>query len=132
VPGGIINQGRHSVKRTLLSLLCVVGLVLGAAACTPEEQSKAAIRQYFPEAQHDKATRVADCESGLDPEAVSPGGGNWGLFQINTVHKPMVQSMGYSWSQITDPYVNAKVARRIYDDALRRGSGWTPWACRYA
>lgn len=116
------------MKRILLPLLCVIGLVLGASACSPREESKAAIREYFPE-QYDKAVRVATCESGLDPEAVSPGGGNWGLFQINTVHKPMVQRMGYSWSRITEPHVNAKVARVIYDDADRRGNGWSPWSC---
>ncbi|HXH58578.1 transglycosylase SLT domain-containing protein [Iamia sp.] len=117
------------MKRILLPVLCIVGLAVGASACTPEDLSKDAIRQNFPSSQHDKATRVADCESSLNPEAVSPGGGNWGLFQINTVHKPMVERMGYSWEQITDPYVNAKVARRIFADA---GDTWGPWACRGA
>lgn len=85
-----------------------------------------AIAAYFGDV-YDKAVRVARCESGLDPGAVSPGGGNWGLFQINTVHRGMVESMGYSWDQILDPYVNADVARHIYDS-----SGWGPWGCRGA
>ncbi len=46
------------------------------------------------------------------------------LFQINTVHASRVEAMGYSWSQITDPYVNAKVARSVYNS-----SGWSAWAC---
>ncbi len=117
------------MKRILLPVLCIVGLAVGASACTPDDLSKDAIRQNFPSSQHSKAIRVADCESGLNPGAVSPGGGNWGLFQINTVHKPMVQRMGYSWDQIKDPYVNAKVARRIFADA---GDTWGPWACRGA
>jgi hypothetical protein len=117
------------VKRILLPVLCVVALAVGAAACTPEDVSKDAIRQNFPSSEHGKAIRVADCESSLNPEAVSPGGGNWGLFQINTVHKPMVQRMGYSWEQIKDPYVNSKVARRIFADA---GNTWGPWGCRQA
>jgi soluble lytic murein transglycosylase-like protein len=85
-----------------------------------------AIATYFGDV-YDKAIRVARCESGLNPAAVSAGGGNWGLFQINKVHQGLVESMGYSWDQILDPYVNAAVARHIYD-----GSGWSPWGCRYA
>ena len=124
------------MKRTLLLTVCALGLIVAASACTPipgssRQQAVDAIARYFPE-QRAKAERVATCESGMNPAAVSPGGGNWGLFQINTVHKPMVARMGYSWSQITNAYVNAKVARVIYDDADRRGSGWQPWSCGYA
>lgn len=115
------------MKRILLSLVCVVGLVLGLSACSPQEMSKDAIRQYFPEVS-DKAIAVAQCESGLNPAAVSAGGGNVGLFQINTVHRPMVQQMGFDWSQMKDPYVNTRVARRLYDSS----GGWGPWSCRHA
>lgn len=115
------------MKRILLSLVCVAGLVLGLSACNPQEVSKDAIRQNFPEASS-KAIAVAQCESGLNPEAVSAGGRNIGLFQINSVHQPMVQRMGYQWDQMTDPYVNSKVARRLYDNA----GGWGPWSCRHA
>ena len=86
-----------------------------------------AIATYFGDV-YDKAIRVARCESSLDPSAVSAGGGNWGLFQINKVHRALVESMGYSWDQILDPYVNSAVARHIYDSA----GGWSPWGCRYA
>ncbi len=78
--------------------------------------------------RYDKAIRVARCESSLNPDAVSRGGGNYGLFQINRVHQGMVESMGYSWDQILDPYVNAAVARNIFDSA----GGWGPWGCRGA
>lgn len=118
------------MKRTLIALLCIVGLTLGASACTPRGSSRGAIQQYFPE-QYDKAVRVVNCESGMNPDAVSPTS-DYGLFQINKVHRPMVERMGYSWSQIFDPYVNSRVARVIYDDAARRGNGWSPWTCRYA
>lgn len=86
-----------------------------------------AVMQYFPDV-FNKAWAVSGCESQHDPNAISPGGGNWGLFQINTVHKKLVQSMGYSWSQILDPFVNADVARALYDGS----GGWGPWTCRYA
>ncbi len=120
------------MKRIILIAVCLASLALASTACTRTTSSLAAIRANFPGSQYDKAVRVARCESGLDPAAVSPGGGNWGLFQINTVHKTTVARLGYSWTQIRNPYVNARVARYIYDDAARRGSGWAPWTCRYA
>ena len=73
------------------------------------------------------AVGVARCESGLNPNAVSRGGGNWGLFQINKVHRGRVQAMGYAWEDILDPRVNAVVAKSIFDE-----QGWRPWACRHA
>lgn len=112
------------MKRILISLVCAVALAIGISACTPEEMSKDAIRMHFPAAQQDKAIAVARCESGLNPAAVSPGGRNVGLFQINTVHRATVQQMGYQWDQMTDPYVNAKVARVLFNS-----SGWQPWRC---
>lgn len=118
------------MKRILLSLVCAAGLVLGISACTPQEMSKDAIRKHFPAAQHEKAIAVATCESGLNPAAQSPGGGNVGLFQINKqTWQGEVQRMGYQWNQMTDPYVNAKVARMVFDEA---GGNWRPWSCRNA
>ena len=98
-----------------------------APAPAPSGSVEEAIAAYFGDV-YDQAYNVARCESGLNPEAVSPGGGNWGLFQINTVHQQRVANMGYSWDQILDPWVNAAVARSIYDDA----GGWGPWGCRRA
>lgn len=112
------------MKRILLTALCVAGLMFSVTACNSQDVSRDAIRKNFPAAQHDKAIAVAQCESGLNPQAVSPGGGNWGLFQINKVHQGMVERMGYRWDQITDPYVNSKVARVLFDQ-----SGWRPWSC---
>ena len=55
---------------------------------------------------------------------MSPGGGNVGLFQINKVHAGWIKSeLGYDWNQMTDPYVNSKVARTLYNKA----GGWSPW-----
>lgn len=98
-----------------------------AAASAPSGSVEEAIAMYFGDV-YDQAYNVARCESSLNPNAVSPGGGNWGLFQINTVHKQRVANMGYSWDQILDPFVNAEVARAIYDD----NGGWGPWGCRRA
>ena len=116
------------MKHLLITAVVAVTLMTGLSSCATNsgDPVRDAIRREFPE-QAAKAERVARCESGLRPNAVSPGGGNWGLFQINTVHRKLVASMGYSWDQILDPYVNAKVARRLYNS-----SGWQPWACRNA
>ncbi len=120
------------MKRIALSLVVALGLVIGLSACDESADVQTAIEQSFPGSLTAKATRVADCESGLNPKAVSPGGANHGLFQINSVHKATVQQMGYSWDQIYDPYVNSQVAKRLYDEAARRGNGWSPWGCRNA
>ena len=114
------------MKRTLTTVVLALGLLVAISACTPEQASLSAIKAAFPASQYDKAVAVATCESGLDPTVVSPGGGNWGLFQINRIHEPALRHMGYTWSQIKDPVVNAKLARSIYDD-----SGWRAWSCNH-
>jgi hypothetical protein len=99
------------------------------AATTPTTSSvdevKAIITEVFGPTNGPAAIRVANCESRLNPRAISKGGGNWGLFQINRVHKPWVESMGYRWEDVLDARVNATIAKRIFD-----ASGWRPWACR--
>lgn len=82
------------------------------------------IRQTFPETP-DKAVRVARCESTLNPGAVSPDGANWGLMQVNVVHKGLAARMGYSWGQMLQAGPNLAVARAVYD----RAGGWGPWSC---
>ncbi|CAN5718535.1 hypothetical protein BH20ACT2_BH20ACT2_04680 [soil metagenome] len=114
-----------TMKKTLLSGAAALALTAALASCTPQEFAAVAIHREFPEVEQ-QATAIAKCESGLDPAAVSPGGGNVGLFQINTVHRGLVADLGYSWDQLTDPSVNASVARVIYDQA----NGWGPWSCK--
>ncbi|MDP1820536.1 MAG: transglycosylase SLT domain-containing protein [Acidimicrobiales bacterium] len=87
---------------------------------------EAAIVEVFGE-HAEAAIAVARCESGLNPGAISRGGGNWGLFQINQVHHRRVAAMGYAWEDMLDPTVNSLVARSIFEE-----QGWQPWACRYA
>jgi hypothetical protein len=72
--------------------------------------------------------RLAHCESTLNPGAVSPGGGNWGLFQINTVHRSSFEAVtGRPWSAVLEADANAQFARWLFDQ-----QGWAPWACRGA
>lgn len=77
---------------------------------------------------YNQAWGVSGCESGHQPGAVSPDGANWGLFQINTVHRQQfVDVTGHPWSEVLDPYLNAQFARWLYDQA-----GWGPWSCSWA
>lgn len=84
------------------------------------------IRSHFPGAVGDQAMRVARCESGLDPRAVSPTDDH-GLFQLHaTAHRARFPAVtGQSWSEVYDAETNTTYARWLYDQ-----SGWTPWACK--
>lgn len=121
-------------KRLRAALLGAVFVgALGLTACDPSAQADTpsvaqdAITQAFGSTS-DQAMRVAQCESNLDPNAVSSGGGNWGLFQINTVHRDAFQSVtGHSWSDVLDPYLNSQFAAWLYQQ-----NGWSPWGCRWA
>jgi hypothetical protein len=87
---------------------------------------EAVITEVFgPNAQ--AAIGVARCESHLNPGAISRGGGNWGLFQINRAHQRRVEAMGYRWEDLLDARVNSLVAKSIFDE-----QGWRPWGCRAA
>jgi hypothetical protein len=122
-------------KRLRASLLGAVFVTaLGLTACAPGVQADTpsvaqdAITQAFGPIS-DQAMRVADCESSLNPDAVSSGGGNYGLFQINTVHSGTFEQVtGHSWSEVRDPYLNAQFAAWLYNQS----GGWGPWACRWA
>lgn len=108
------------MKRTPRILAAAVG-VLALGACSPQ----AYIANVFGE-KAGEATEVARCESGLDPTAMSPGGGNHGLFQINNVHRGTFERVtGQSWSAVYDPYYNSLFAKWLFDQ-----QGWRPWTCK--
>jgi len=69
---------------------------------------------------------VASCESGGLGNAISPDGQNWGLMQLNVVHKARAARLGFTWEQMLDARANLLVAYDLWLD-----QGWTPWACRY-
>jgi hypothetical protein len=109
------------ILRGAAPLLVAGGLLV--SACQPKTEIDVA---FGP--AREAATRVAQCESGLDPNAVSPGGGNHGLFQINNVHKADFERVtGQPWSKIYDAHLNTKYAKWLYDR-----QGWAPWTCRTA
>lgn len=93
---------------------------------------------------YDQAWGVSGCESGHDPGAISPGGGNWGLFQINRpAHEAdfvqfanaLLDDEGAppddprrTWAGgVLNADLNAAYARKLYN-----GSGWGPWSCAWA
>lgn len=94
------------------------------AAAAPAGSVQEIIARYFGP-QTSKAMAVARCESGLNPNAMSPGGGNHGLFQINNVHSGHFQSVtGYPWSSRYDAEANTRFAHWLWSQ-----QGWGPWAC---
>ena len=122
--------GRRPRLRFVTAALLVVG-VLGFAAtsCTPEEVASAAVSNAFTSAQHDCAMRIAKRESNYQAGAISPGGGNIGLFQINKVHTTWIRNTyGYAFSELTDANKNAQVARGLSNAAKSAyGDQWQPW-----
>lgn len=79
------------------------------------------IRSVFPDDIEEHALFIAHRESRFDPYAH-----NFcctGLFQIyGAVHEQLINSLGFSVDQLTDPLVNSVVALAIY-----QRSGWAPW-----
>lgn len=114
-----MRNNRMPIRRALAGAVLVVAL----AGCTPEQW----IALRFDEVgQTAQATAVARCESGLNPAAVSPGGGNHGLFQINSVHRDTFQRVtGRPWADVYQADANTLFARWLYDR-----QGWAPWTCQ--
>jgi hypothetical protein len=97
-----------------------------AVGAVPQGTVESVIAEVFGEHAHE-ALGVAWCESRWHPTSISRNGANWGLFQINAVHRGRVARMGFQWEDLLDPRVNALVAKSIFDE-----QGWAPWACRGA
>jgi hypothetical protein len=112
------TRARRRVVRTALFGIAV----LAGSACTPQEY----IDQLFGAAAPE-ASRIAMCESTMNPGAVSATNDH-GLFQINAVHRGQFEAVtGQPWSAVYDPYWNTVYAKWLYDH-----QGWSPWACRKA
>ncbi len=71
-----------------------------------------------------RAKAIAQCESSLNPNAVSRTNDH-GLFQINISHRAQFEAVtGAPWSRIYDPELNTIFAKWLYDR-----EGWSPWSC---
>lgn len=112
------------------------GTSTGASpAPTGSGDAEAAVREFFGDV-FDQAWGSANnygvtmCESGHNPGAVSSGGANWGLFQINSVHHDDFETYtGQPWSEVLNAHYNAMYARKLYDGH----GGWArDWSCAWA
>lgn len=105
------------------------GPIVRTASVRPTGEIADIIRSAFARFGPDvaeQAVRVAQCESHLDPRATN--GQHASLFQISrTYHEARARRLGFDWSRMWEPAVNAAVAADIY-----ASSGWTPWTCRRA
>ena len=118
------NPRPRRVRRLLTIAIVAFGLL--GTACAPS----ANIAFVFGGADGqdtrlvDQANRVAQCESKMDPNAVSATNDH-GLFQINAVHRQEFEQVtGQPWSKVYDPYWNSVFAKWMYDQ-----QGWSPWSC---
>lgn len=105
-----------------------VGLGSAAPAGNAESVARRAAARYFPADQVAMATAVAGAESSWNPTAVNKAAhGNYGLWQINSVHKSLLKKGNWR-----DPETNAWMAYQVWDDAdgqLGDHQGrWTPWS----
>ncbi len=106
----------------------VMELASDAESAWPDDPEVEAALVEVWGARSAEAARVAFCESSFRPDVVSDDGEDWGLFQVNDVHQPLVGELGYVWYDLLDPRVNSVVAKRIYE----RAGDWSPWTCGWA
>jgi hypothetical protein len=136
------QEDGHRVRRVFAALL--LGLTAAStAACTaappaetttttttaaPMPSSNATITATITSVfgtNAAEAIKIAQCESGLRPTAVSPTNDH-GLFQINAVHQPdFTRATGQPWSAVYDAMTNTRYAKWLYDR-----QGWAPWSCK--
>ena len=83
------------------------------------------VSDYWQGADFDRAMSIMACESGGNPNAVSPTNDH-GLFQHNAISNPgqRFEAMGYTWADRYDPEANIAAAWWLWSQ-----SGWQPWTC---
>lgn len=88
---------------------------------TDKEIAAAVIGAGFTGSDAITAVAVALAESGGNPTATnknSNGSTDFGLFQINSVHRGILSSGNWQ-----NPRDNARMAKQVFDQS----KGWTPW-----
>lgn len=126
-PQSKVRRSRKAIHLSL-GLLAIVGIAFATSACTPEVIAKDAIAQHWGK-NAACAERIADRESGLQPDAVNSRSGATGLFQLMPLHKTWIKSeLGYDFSEMKDPYKNAEAAALLsLKNYKAYGDGWAPW-----
>lgn len=122
-----VLRSRKAIQLSI-ALVAVVGIAFATTACTPEVVAKDAIEQNWGR-NADCAERIAQRESGLQPDAVNSRSGATGLFQLMPLHKTWIKNeLGYDFSEMKDPYKNAEAAALLSAKSYKAyGDGWTPW-----
>lgn len=118
---------RKRLRSGMVAIALGVTALFIASACEPNTPREAV--QHHWGSLTPCANRIVQRESGWNPAAVSPGGGNIGLFQLNAYHKTWIRNeLGYSWQDLKQPSKNARAARVLYNKAQAQyGDGWQPW-----
>ena len=124
-----LTQANPSTAAATPAESCMVNdSALPATKSERERVVAKAAAKYFPADQVAMATAIAGAESSWNPTAVNKAAkGNYGLWQINSVHKKLLKSG--DWSNPSD---NARMAYQVWDAAdgttgNGRGS-WKPWS----
>lgn len=97
---------------------CLVAFVLACTGCNPSAAIEVVFHRHGP-AVVDQALEVAECESGMNPEARN--GQFLGLYQMGHWHY-----WRFGDGDWRDPLVNALAAEGLWKDS---GGSWRPWAC---
>jgi hypothetical protein len=120
-----LDGPRSTTTSTAPSTTTTTAAPTTTTTTAPADPVEAALQRWFGDV-YAKASDVVWCESRRDPNAVSPGGGNHGLFQINNVHRSSFEQVtGVAFEDgVYDPDLNSRFARWLYDQ-----QGWEPWAC---
>lgn len=125
--GSSVTRSHKRGKAGVLAIVAISAIALLSTACQPATARQAVQTRW---GKHFAcADRVIQRESRWQPTAVSPGGGNIGLFQLNAYHKTWIRNeLGYTWEQLKDPAKNAHAAKVLSDKAHKQyGDGWQPW-----
>ncbi|QXC59676.1 lytic transglycosylase domain-containing protein [Aquihabitans sp. G128] len=123
-----VARRRRTALRVVLPLLALLTVAFATTACSPEETAKDAIAKYWGK-NTDCAERIVDRESNFQAGAVNKSSGATGLFQLMPSHAKWIKATyGYEFSEMKDPYKNARVAKGLSNEAFRYwGDGWQPW-----
>ncbi len=73
-----------------------------------------------------EALQVAQCESGLNPDAANPSGAT-GLFQIMPATWNGTSFQPYTWAKATNAGLNTQVAFSLFS---KDGYQWRQWGCK--
>jgi len=120
--------GSPTRLRLGIAAAAVGAVAILSTACQPAATPQQAVQRHWGSLTP-CANRIVQRESRWNPGAVSPGGGNIGLFQLNSYHKTWIRNeLGYSWNDLKNASKNAHAAKVLYNKAVSQyGDGWQPW-----